>query len=149
MAFSEKLNFSTYVFCIAQKYHLIIRITYLSFVFHVKYKSTSNQIYNFFILKYFPGGKKLKIIGQIIFPRKFHRQKWQVHCSLLGEFFSSFKDVTVSWYFFGLPYTRHCKPQLVFFYPFFTAVCRLVGITDNSCTKVGNYSIFEPKIRSL
>jgi hypothetical protein len=52
-----------------------------------------------------------------------------------------------------IPYARHYKPRLVYFFtPFFTAVYtveRLDSTTDNLCTKQGNSSIFEPKIRGL
>ena len=45
-----------------------------------------------------------------------------------------------------LPYVRHYKPWLVYFFPIFHCglYCRAVIITDNLCTKKEN-----PKIRGL
>ena len=47
-----------------------------------------------------------------------------------------------------LPYARHYKPRLVFFfYPIFTLP--EAYIADNLCTKNGNSSFFKLKIRGL
>ena len=48
----------------------------------------------------------------------------------------------------SLPYTRHYKSRLVFF---FNSILTSAAayITDNLCTKNGNSSFFQPKIRGL
>ena len=47
-----------------------------------------------------------------------------------------------------VPYARHYKPRLIFFfYSIFTSAAAY--ITDSLCTKNGNSSFFKPKIRGL
>ena len=55
------------------------------------------------------------------------------------------KETDESWDL--IPYARHYKPRLIFFYPIFTSAAAY--ITDNLCTKNGNSSFFKPKIRGL
>ena len=48
---------------------------------------------------------------------------------------------------FFIPYARHYKPRLVFFYPIFTLAAAYIA--DNLCTKNGNSSLFKLKIRGF
>ena len=46
-----------------------------------------------------------------------------------------------------MPFARHYKPRLVFFYPIFTLAAAYNA--DHLCTKIGNSLLFKPKIRGL
>ena len=67
----------------------------------------------------------------------------------LKSLLSSKPNLTFIWVVSNhIPYAHHKKPRLVSFYPIFHCClyCRTVNITNNLCTKLGNSSIFWPRI---
>ena len=69
-----------------------------------------------------------------------------VYQHLINKFNFSEKCGTIM-HGFQIPYARHYKPCLVYFYPIFHCglYCRAISSTDNLYTKQGNSSIFSLK----